>query len=635
MINLRNLHLENFMNIDSLDISFDDNTIISISGRNGNGKSSLIYAIALCITGYRYGDSFKNQIKRGAEEAKIILEAELKGYPILYDITIKNKASNVLTRKVTYKDITYNNSDYDNFIKENDLNYIEGLMFLFQNEDNLINSKPSERANILRKLFQFEFPDIVSDFKLRQENNKTSNIELTASINELNSRTFSLSPLIRGYSEEQVSKFKEDVDRIDEKLSLTCDEKNLNKEIQSLESVYKSHKDFYDELKRKLKVINPVDPPSLTNVEEVKDKKDKIQEILIDKRAQLSVKENNIKTLSSQIEIAKTGICHACGQPVDKNHYLSLQGEYERISTELEGIREEVASLSKEFNSLSSQLTNYEFETNRYNKYLADKEYNSSVLENMKTRQLLIDKTVEQLNSLYEKRRTVSGVDRSKLAEEKESLLNKIEKAKEIEITNRERIKSNNTLKEEEKERDKKVEEYNLRLNDNLRDTTVVKQCIDVFENSFPNYILLRTCSKLEDYINAIIGNVFEGFRVRLNQSRGGVNFYYKTSRIGEEDEWMPVCMASGAEKKILSLAYTIALGKMYGLSCILLDEVDGSCDTDSAMDIYRFITSLRDFNQIIFISHNKAVRDVVKESDKDIIYYEVVNGEYNLLEER
>ena len=39
------------MTIESLDMEFEENCIMAITGQNGAGKSSLLYAIALCLTG--------------------------------------------------------------------------------------------------------------------------------------------------------------------------------------------------------------------------------------------------------------------------------------------------------------------------------------------------------------------------------------------------------------------------------------------------------------------------------------------------------------------------------------------------------------------------------------------------------
>lgn len=635
MITLRTIHLENFMSIDSLDLSFDDDTIISISGRNGNGKSSLIYAIALCITGYRYGDSYKNEIKRGSEEAKIYLEAELKGYPIIYDLTLKTKG-NPLSRKVTYKGITYNNSDYDDFMKENDLDYIEDLMFLFQSKDNLINIKPAERATTLRKLFQFEFPDIVNKFKEKQELNKISNVEINSVINELGSRIYETKPLLRVLNPSIIDEYSKRIEEITTDLSKinNVSFEDYSERIKSLESYVNESYDVIHSMESKLFKLNPVDPPKALDIDEKDSEKAKEDVGTIKKDLyRIEIEFNNLK---NQVEMAKKGICHSCGQSIPKKHVDSLIKKQNEKNEELNATRNRLEECVRIYNEISTKISRYNLEKNKYDKYIREKEQNEVILSNMKMRQQLIDKTVEEINGLKEKQKNNESLiklreKKDSLIKEKDELNEKINRANEVVITNRERIKTNNDIIKQRDERDKRVLELSDQLNNNIKNMDITKQCIDIFDSQFPNFILLRACSQLEEYINSIIERVFEGFRVRLNQSRSGVNFYYKTSRIGDDDEWIPVCMASGAEKKILSLAYTIALGKMYGLNCILLDEVDGSCDTESAKDIYKFITSLKDFNQIIFISHNKDVRDIVKESDKNILYYTVSKGVYEL----
>ena len=238
MILLRDLHLENFMRISSLDISFEDDTIISISGENGSGKSTIIYAIALCITGYRKGESYRNYVKMGEDTAKVILNAELKGYPINYELEIKgnNKTGNPLKKTVTYKGNTYLNSDYDSFMKEQELEYIENLMFLFQGNNDLINSRPTERASLLKKLFQFEFTDIVKPLKEKQEQNKIQNIETSTLIKELNSRTFNKQVLSREIPNTQISKWESQVSEINEKLNKigNIDERSIDVQITRL-----------------------------------------------------------------------------------------------------------------------------------------------------------------------------------------------------------------------------------------------------------------------------------------------------------------------------------------------------------------------------------------------------------------
>ena len=208
------------MCIDSLDLDFNNNTIISISGKNGSGKSALIYAIALCITGYRYGESYRDYVKSGEDTSSIILDAELKGEPIHYEVSIKgnNKTGNPLKKEVTYKGITYLNSDYSSFMKDNDLDYIENLMFLFQGNNELISSKPSERAAILRKLFQFEFTSIVNSFKEKLDQSKVRMIEDEAVLSELQKRTFQESTLLRETPATRLKEWENEIRLLNENI---------------------------------------------------------------------------------------------------------------------------------------------------------------------------------------------------------------------------------------------------------------------------------------------------------------------------------------------------------------------------------------------------------------------------------
>ena len=116
--------------------------------------------------------------------------------------------------------------------------------------------------------------------------------------------------------------------------------------------------------------------------------------------------------------------------------------------------------------------------------------------------------------------------------------------------------------------------------------------------------------------------------KVSLKLNRSGVSFYYLSE--SSDEDWLTVKMASKAQKKTLSLAYQIALAKMYGLSCILVDEVDDAMSDENAKMIYEFMASLEDFQQIIFISHRQESINTMMNSGRDnIVMYKVAHGEY------
>ena len=134
------------MSIDCLDLEFSDTQITAITGQNGSGKSSLIYAIALALTGYRKGESYKDYIKTGKNSSKILLEILLKGVAASFDIEINGdkKKTGTLNRKVSYKGKTYLNSEFSQFIESEGLEELETLMFMFQGYHDIIDLKPAE-----------------------------------------------------------------------------------------------------------------------------------------------------------------------------------------------------------------------------------------------------------------------------------------------------------------------------------------------------------------------------------------------------------------------------------------------------------------------------------------------------------
>ena len=657
------------MRISSLNISFDEDTIISISGENGSGKSTIIYAIALCITGYRKGESYRNYVKMGEDSAKVILNAELKGYPIDYELEIKgeNKSGNPLKKIVTYKGTTYLNSDYDAFMKEQELEYIENLMFLFQGNNDLINSRPTERASLLKKLFQFEFTDIVKPLKEKQEQNKILNIETEAVIKELSSRTFTKQSLSREIPSSQINKWEDRVQEINETLTrignidkrdidkFNIDLNNLDQNITQAERKNDIYKSNLKGLESKLEGFNlSIDTEKINSEinginEDIEEKQEKISSIKDDLnkiKDSLNVKNYELRELKGQLDISKTGICHACGQPIDEEHVEVLLSKEKNLLKEKEELTNKKNSLEKTVNELTEELNNLKNSFNEkeslIKKYLnqeKEKEFTNNrvkeIEENINNNTVYINSLKKERDNLLQEQDSINKLiplieQKEELNKEKLELSEKIANAKEIVISNKERKKSNQRIEEAETERDFKLQELTDKSNELLLDINTTKQSIDIFENSFPNYIILRACGQLENYINNIIANVFEGFRVKLSQSRGGVSFFYKTEDIDDDADWLPVSMSSGAQQRILSLAYTIALGKMYGLQCLLLDEVDAACSDAATKTIYKFIASLEDFSQIIFISHKEGVGEVMKESGRDnVIYYRVDKGIY------
>lgn len=667
MILLKNLHLENFMAIESLDVDFDESCTIAIAGDNGSGKSTLFYAIAFCLVNYKKGERFDEYIKIGSQKAKLRLDAYLYGEPINYNIEIiKGKTQATVNRKVIYKNETYLNSDYVKFMKDHEFEYLESLMFMFQGGNNILTMKPSERAATLKRLFKFEFGSIVNSFKERQERDKSETVRLSTLINELKSRTFEKQPLLREVLPQTLSQWETRLTEVTKGLNqltniddsslkkiendLIKTQTQINGELRKKASFESSLKDLNYKLSECEKFIESRNKNQLQI--DLDKKKIELEKYTSDYQVAKKTQEEINKSLSvynfelseiiKQIAISETGICHACGQPIDESHTKKLKEKEAQLKKDIQDIHDKLLELNfdpenrkgkqieKEIRFQEDQIRSYESELLNRESYKTRIEEINGNLNYVTT--VITQYEKEKDNLLEEKTKLQSLVplleEKSNLEAEAEDLKQKIESGKENSIKNQERIRSNAQLAQDEKDRNERLGNLNLEYNSVLIDSGVVKTCIDVFENQFPNYIVLQACEQLETYVNEIIQKVFPYCKVSLKLVRGGVNFFYTIDE--DSEEWLSVGMASGAQGQILSLAYEIALARLSGIQCILLDEIDAACSPENARIIYEFIASLDCFDQVIFISNRQESLETARKINPAIYSYRVTKGIYS-----
>ena len=659
MIELSSIYLKNWMSIEELSLDFSNNTITAITGENGAGKSALIYAVAFALTGYRKGESYKDYVKVGSDFAQVNLTGFLKGNRITYSIEIPaNKKSGTVKREVVYKGQVYLNSDYNQFVKEHDLDFLENIMFLFQGSTDIINAKPSERAQLLKKLFQFDFTPILERFKEQQETLNIKNVENTALLNELSSRVFESMPLIRTLTPQAIEVKKQKLAHILDDISSikNVDEENFikyEKWLNSLDSDINKEETKLNKTKSQLDdaraQLFPLEEPIGVQeaIDELNIQLGNLEKSSVEATLKLNASNEELKIknhiyseLEGQIKISKTGICHACGHEISEEHIKSLEEKFLSCKEELSTVKEVNKVLKKNLSDISAEIrkTKDDITANEYtlrgyatmkntlssinNKimlYENDLKNSESVLERLRAdrERVLVEKeAIDKLKPVYERKQTLNK-EYNKLSEE-------ISVAEKNILINSERASHNNDILKEKVARDNKVKELSTICNDTTIELTDVKTAISIFDNLFPNYIIVQACERLEDFINSIIYKVFPNMRVSLELSRSGVTFMYTLD--GEDP--IPVSMASGAQKTILALAYQIALAKMYGLSCIFLDEADAAMSDENSKVVYEFILSLEDFTQIFFISHRKESLNVLGRASRDnITLYYVNNG--------
>ena len=656
------------MSIDSLDLDFEPNQIIAITGPNGSGKSSFYNAVSFAITGHRQGESVKDYVKAGCEKALIKMDTLFKGVPLSYSVEIFNskKHPQPTNKIINYNGKVYINSDYSQFIAENKIDEAESLMFMFQGNNSIIESRPAERAALLKRLFRVEFPELVNDLKTELDQKKMETAEYSAVLNELKSATYEKSPLLREVAPINISNWEKRFQEIGVNLNLIGDT-NEN-EIRECESELLSSKKFLSSQMSKTRE----DRASLSKLEsQLKDleislnKRDladlnkeldglkreqaehdkKYQEdqaIYFEMSSDLKILISKKAELEAHYETSKTGgTCHACGQTIDKKHLDNLVKQIQETENLVEAKRKEIKELefdprNAKGKELSKKLQYTEDLIKGYNNDLKTKE---SILVRIDGLRDLIterDTTISQIEkkiSLLEKKKSslseMEGLikEKANLIKERDEIQEKLQTARDNLIKNEERRIANRRIDEEKEKRDNKINDLTERINQCSISITRLKRQIDIFEKEFPNYIVLQACQQLEEVINEIVQRVFPYCRVSLKLSKGGVNFYYTPEN--SEGEWITVSMASGAQKMIITLSYFIALAKMSGMSSIFLDEIDASCSQENSKIIYEFLSKINLFSQVFFITHKPESIELVKEINPNVRVFYVDKGEY------
>ncbi len=661
MVKLHSISLTNFMNIEQLDMEFEDHTTIMIGGGNGEGKSALVAALALALVGYRKGDSYRDYVRRGYEEARIELYADMYGYPIHYDIHLRNKQYvQPMERTIHYRDKTYNNSECKILLDELDVDYLEHVMFLYQNSNSIADLRPAERAKLLKKLFHFEFDDHVAILKKRLEDEQTRLHDTSVRYEEASKREFSLIRLLPEISEKDTGEWKRLLSKQRKELSSLehYDEEyvqNFERELQEARSNFRARDSWYrknesqirqkekeaDRVREELNTLAIV--PVEGDLDDLRSKLAALKKQEKEYDQQLAILMHRKTALEQQLSIAATGVCYACGHEVDEEHVQSLQQSLRDLKEEKELVSAKASALDNRAVSLQEVIWSLE----AYHKKIEYKQ----TLENQLTS--ILQQVVELQNSFRESgnarefakntldemevraqqiQKIKERIQQKKAIETSISTLEqKLEEAVKSTSINQERRKMNEDLLLRKNEHAELLSSLSEQYNTYATQVDVLRQSIAIFETDFPNYIILKTCAQLENYINGFIQKVFPYMRVKLKPSRSGVEFFYVSQ--SSEDDWLSVKMASGAQSAILSLAWRVAVAKLYGISTIILDEADASATEETAQIIYQFIAELDAFDQLIFISHKQqAMKEVSSRIDNVMCYY-VQDGEYSVIE--
>lgn len=353
---------------------------------------------------------------------------------------------------------------------------------------------------------------------------------------------------------------------------------------------------------------------------------EKAKQETIDAKGALDVAEENYQKAKVESSQAKEDFTEAdkvaAGISVIKtvktNEYTKLFDEYSKCPME-EMVKAEVDILEEK--KIQTQVTIESLEKDISNLLAAKAEVAKKVEE-------LSNSVVQVDNTLLRQKSILRMTKQSELDE-----LNKISATNaQIEIQNKRVTESKKELGEEIKALDLAITEVTNHMN-------TLKEARQMLEKDLPNFLIVRTCAKLQETINQLLQATFPYLEVYLFQSKKGVEFFYTTnaelSNPEDKETLINAKMLSGCQKDYITVAFKLALAKAYKLPFAFFDEIDSAATEHNSETLYTSILNSGILKQVFLVTHKPETRNVIANLECDITCYKLPEkGVFQLTED-
>lgn len=664
--------------------------ITILEGDNGQGKSAVMEAIAVCLAERKRADSVKEFVQKGFDHAKVILTMKYNSVPIIFNVALNVRGGTPLERDVEYEGKHYINSEVTDLIKELDFTFYSDIILSMQGQDDIATMTPVQRANLLQRLFQFDFAEKVKGIidkideaneAIKLDNSKIDylNKELVAKKARHNSVVLKEPPFdsstYYAKQDEEVKLFEEltkikkimgEVNELQDKRNTIVEKSNnLGFKIQELRRKKETAQAAKNELStfdfdRKSSIITSEIELLIKDIESQNADLQTYDESIKANQAKQTEVLQNIATckykdseFAKKLDLIERGVCPECGQSTcnmdhsvieyDKNtntnQIIDLETEEGYIGFAIADDRRKKEEVRKNISSLISKKATAEAN-------LASLESTYNVL---KSKIMPLD-VYEQLESDLK----TAEIDQAALTDAYNNIISELESHKDA-LSNQDiverryeavkaEIKSFDNVKVFNDAAQKQIEQYDEDIKNSEMNIEIIKNTVasltkdiecynevkKVLDKELPNFLIVKTCSKLESEMNIFVQEVFPEFRIRLLQSKRGVEFFYTVDANNDMEDVKTLInskMASGYERSVLGIAFKVALCRAYGLTFAALDEIDSAASDDNSMKTFSSLINSNVFDQMIFITHKEPTKEMIRSLADDVTCYHVDGG--------
>lgn len=683
MIKPKYIHIQNFNNITDAEIDLSSAVSLFV-GDNGSGKTSVVDAIGLCLFEYKRSDTYADYIKSRADSAHIYFECEISNEPITFNIMINKTGSTVLEREVNFQGKVYHNSEVSTLLESLNLKYFSDIFCSMQNGKDITRLSPTERVTYIQKLLAFSFgPQIkITDDTIKQLTENitklsTTNAALSQTIQNLEKQIKPLNNLDNLYS--NIDEIKTKANQLQSYIvsktaalrsnaAVAIVKDKINAEIVALTNELTSKNTKAAEIK----LANESRTKTTSKISEVKaaisDYEVKIKDIeakLSNLDAQYATQDAIVQsksaeyyTAEAQLNVCKNNFdkvnhdkCPYCGQDISADNKAHYKQELDNAEKATLKLQKDLNIEKDKLNILSSDKTVL---LRDKMSLVASLDAQNNQLRSYETELVCIDNELTQLKPLLE---NINSIEQ--LIRDKQDLL-KLENEKLLEIDNEEwnnsqkqlseynqiitdyqRIVDENThIQAANETLQKNIDSQRLTLNENIEkytllsdDLSVYKEAKQVFEKKLPQFIIIKTCKKIQNKLNELVQTIFPNLYIRLFYSKKGIEFFYSTSGVIDEEadkeSMLPIKQASGFEKAILSICFKSVLCEAYNIPFVILDEVDAAASEENSRRFFDIVINGGLFQQSIIISHKIDIQDTIKGMSDSISAYMVADGNF------
>lgn len=375
MKTLQRLKINNFLNTSEREIFFDDKwDVILITGENAKGKTTIMRAIYLCLTGedaFFGANKLDNVIKNGQDELNI--ELELSRGDNQYKIEVNKKLSKPLKIKIFENGERLNTSELlsDAKVVLSNLfgtqkNILNNYFFFSASDDDIVTATPSWRLDIITKssnIFQ-EYEEIskqASVFEKELSDLETAKKSLLIDTeNRIQENIDEYSLLMDNLTEKtNISLFNEEVinnyiDKLNENLSDNTEQYNKILRIESLQREVNSVKDVnIEEISKKINESEENEEFNKSIDKKVSNIKNLLQEnedIKSTETNKYHIIEKSILSIEWDIKSEKIQLKEVNNDFVDEKNFDKNKKDFENLSKEKSNIENRWKAIETEVN---------------------------------------------------------------------------------------------------------------------------------------------------------------------------------------------------------------------------------------------------------------------------------------------